>query len=221
MCVLWTVICAATVMFSQKRYLPKLRKDVLEEGKSEANTVEVRRGHVIIIAMLVIGAAACGVLVGRREYAWPDVLRLLVAQSVLTTITLTDIELYRIPNACVLVLVFGRTIATVTELLFGIPFWGQRLLADVVGGVIILLCMLIVAKVAGGGLGYGDVKLLGGLTLLLGIRRAIYILLFSFFLCALFSAVLLFAKKKGLKDDLPLGPFIWLGFITTIFVGVC
>lgn len=78
----------------------------------------------------------------------------------------------------------------------GLGFW--------VGGGLYLL-LAIVTK---GGMGGGDIKLMGMLGLYLGVAGVLWVVLLSSNIAAVVSLVLMGLKLKGRKDFIPFGPFI-------------
>ena len=71
----------------------------------------------------------------------------------------------------------------------------------------------------GKALGFGDVKLVFFLSLTLGFPYVILALWISFVLGGLVAGILLFLGKKKLKDEIPLGPFLVIGTVLTMFFG--
>lgn len=82
------------------------------------------------------------------------------------------------------------------------------------GGIFILIILI-----SQGGMGGGDVTLIGALGFILGVKYIILTIFLSFILGAIISIFLLITKIKGRKDPIPFGPFIILGFIITLFWG--
>ena len=98
--------------------------------------------------------------------------------------------------------------------------WYSYLLGAVVGGGIFLLiagfAILILKKE---GMGFGDVKLMGALGFLFGLKNILAITLVSFFIGAIVGALLIVIKKKDGAGYIPFGPFIVIGAVILIFVG--
>ncbi len=80
----------------------------------------------------------------------------------------------------------------------------------------LFLLIIIISK---GGIGGGDMKLIGVLGFILGVKKIILTIFLSFVLGAIISILLLLFKIKGMKDPIPFGPFICIAFIITIFWG--
>ncbi|MDD4046723.1 MAG: A24 family peptidase, partial [Tissierellia bacterium] len=94
---------------------------------------------------------------------------------------------------------------------------------DLIGSILGFLVagglFLAIVFVSGGGMGGGDVTLIGVLGFVLGAKYVLLNILLSFVLGAIISIVLLAAKIKTRKDPIPFGPFIVLGFFITVLLG--
>ncbi|HZX21488.1 MAG TPA: prepilin peptidase [Clostridia bacterium] len=90
--------------------------------------------------------------------------------------------------------------------------WIDSILGLLIGGGFFLL----IAIVIDGGMGGGDIKLMGMLGFFLGFKKIIMVTFLSFFIGALFTLPLLALKKKGRKDMIPFGPFIALSALITM-----
>ncbi|TCJ98257.1 UNVERIFIED_ORG: type IV leader peptidase family protein [Anoxybacillus amylolyticus] len=153
-----------------------------------------------------------------RSLAWGDVFRVLFDPSflaflvlvvVLTTISLIDYWYYEIPNEYnALVFALGLAWAFSRS-----SSWEQAFLASLV-----LFGLFFVLMVATKGqLGAGDVKLVAGLGLFLGVPGVLPFFMYSFLMAALVSVFLLATKKKKRSDRLPFGPFLVAGFFLAFF----
>ncbi len=79
------------------------------------------------------------------------------------------------------------------------------------------LGLLAASLLTHGGIGGGDIKLVGALGLLSGVYTVVYTLFFAMLLCALTAAALLLTKKKTIKEALPFGPFLLAGYMITLW----
>lgn len=98
-------------------------------------------------------------------------------------------------------------------LLFGIIFsfkdnstLKSALLGMVVGGGIMFLLAMVPNSIGG-----GDIKLMFVLGIFLGVKKIILALLIAFICASIVSLLLVAFKIKGLKEYIPLGPFLALG----------
>ncbi len=134
-----------------------------------------------------------------------------------------DLKLQIIPNRLTLTifevgLVF-TFISGLTNMNIGIGIFTDNLLGMIVGGGIFLLITLIGGLIAGKeAMGFGDVKLMGALGLIIGWKNIIVVSVLSFLLAAIVSIVILLSKKKKANEYIPFGPFIVLSTVLTIFI---
>ncbi len=179
----------------------------------------LRSAEPIIVAVCCAAAAClCGVRVYQTADSVLSIIKMLLGFCVLECAAYADYKLTRIPNAHVLALLAGRALILIPELIFTYEGVWQRLISSVAGGFLCLLLLLIVSRVSHGGIGFGDVKLFAGLGFLCGFYAAIYTLVFSCFLCAVVSVGFLIAKKKGMKDSMPMGPFVLFGYAAVLLL---
>lgn len=222
MCAIWGIFCVATVFFTQKWYLPKLK---LKTTGSDEYVISNKINHKVFIALLfgisIIIALICGFVSGNRQDELLSTIKMLLALCVLNVVAIIDIELYKIPNICVLILLAGKGLSIIPEIIINDGTVWIGLVNSIIAGTFSLVFLLLMSKITRGGIGYGDIKIFGSLGFLCGVRAVIYTLMISFFLSAVVSVVLLITKRKQLKDGLPMGPFIWIGFATTIVFGLC
>ncbi|MDP3882563.1 MAG: prepilin peptidase [Candidatus Staskawiczbacteria bacterium] len=93
---------------------------------------------------------------------------------------------------------------------------GGYLLAAAIGSGFFLVIFLI-SK--GAAMGFGDVKLAVLMGLLLGFPNILAGLFFAFFFGAVIGTALMILKRKGLKSEIPFGPFLIFGTFVAMFWG--
>ena len=94
----------------------------------------------------------------------------------------------------------------------------DRLLGMLVGGGIFLFITFVGSLITGKeAMGFGDVKLMGGLGLFFGWRTIIIISLMAFLLGAIVGIILMIVKKKNGEEYMSFGPFIVIATIIAIF----
>lgn len=140
--------------------------------------------------------------------------------GVTITLTLTDLDHKLIPNR----ILFPSTPVAIVLLGGGAALegalgdFGRALLA----AVAYFLGLLVLALIAGGGFGFGDVKLGFFLGLYLGYHAwgALIVGAFaSFVLGGVVSVLLLLLRIKGRKDAIPFGPYMVVGSYVAIGFG--
>ena len=133
---------------------------------------------------------------------------------------LTDLDHHRIPNRILYPgVVVGAALLGLGSVLEGeLPAFGR----GVLGGLAYFGFLLVVALIARGGLGFGDVKL----AVLLGLFAAYQswgVLVVAAFAAVFIGGVvaigLLIAGRKGRKDVIPFGPPMVVGAYLALVVG--
>lgn len=99
----------------------------------------------------------------------------------------------------------------------GIDSWFSRLGFGVVFAVATIGIAYFLSF--GRGMGFGDVILGFGLSLVFGWPDILVLMLFSFIIGTMISLALIFLKKKTMKDIVPFAPFLGLGFMTLFLFG--
>ena len=80
--------------------------------------------------------------------------------------------------------------------------------------------LIIIALIAKTALGMGDAKMFLVIGLIYGLNNTYSILLVSLFVMAVVSIALLAMKKVERKSTIPMAPFVLIGFILCIFLGM-
>jgi leader peptidase (prepilin peptidase) / N-methyltransferase len=87
------------------------------------------------------------------------------------------------------------------------------------GGAIGFALFLLIAIVSRGGMGWGDVKLVGLIGLTTGFPLVIISIVLGAILGAVVAVALVIAKKRRFKETLPFGPFLALAAMLTLLWG--
>jgi leader peptidase (prepilin peptidase)/N-methyltransferase len=108
--------------------------------------------------------------------------------------------------------------------LHGVDGWMNGLKASLIGlaagfGLFWLIRELGTAAFKKEAMGFGDVKLMGMLGALLGWQAIIYITFFSAFVGAIAGVSLIALQRKGIKSEIPYGPYISLAAFSWILGG--
>jgi len=175
-----------------------------------------RRGNIVVfLAAIVLSAAVPAaipsqwLLPGYVVFVWAMIL-----------LTVTDLDTQLIPNR----ILGPATIVGTVLLLAGHvidPSAGSLLDASI-GGAAYFAVMFLLALIARGGLGFGDVKLaflIGVFTGYLGLGYVTVSGIGAFLLGGFVAALLLVTRKSGRKDAIPFGPFMTTAAVITIFFG--
>lgn len=95
------------------------------------------------------------------------------------------------------------------------PFFYSLLTGLLIGGF--FLSLIIITR--GKGMGGGDVKLGVFIGVMLGFPQAVFAIILSFLIGAIFSIGLIFAGKKHFGQTIPFGPFMVVGSLIMLFWG--
>lgn len=173
-----------------------------------------KRSYRITVFVLLILVAVLNLKVLKSPIAYKDKILFINALIVLAITSYTDLKDRVVPNIYVFYLVCSWLVVTL-------------LLGDVLelkAGVIFLLAYvpvaLLVFFIAKGGVGMGDVKLLGALSLYFNQIMFVQVLLlmsFFIFLLAVITLILRHVQGPWAKDvdSLPLVPFL---FVSSVFI---
>jgi leader peptidase (prepilin peptidase) / N-methyltransferase len=145
----------------------------------------------------------------------------LVWVAVLVALSFIDLDTFTLPRK----IIYAGAVAGVVLLGAAALVNGElRGPAEAVAGALIGFGVLFVIHVISPrGMGFGDVRLAGLLGLYLGWIE-LPLVAVGLFLAFLFASVvgisLMLAKRKGRKDRVPFGPFLALGALVAVWVGV-
>lgn len=142
----------------------------------------------------------------------------LYLSAISIALALIDLDAHRLPNAIVLPsYAVGAVLLGAAALLNGEP---GVLVRAVVGAAGLFAVYLILAMIAPGGMGFGDVKLAGVLGLFLGFLGwgALVVGAFAAFLLGgLFATALLVSRRARRGSGIPFGPWMlggaWIGVL--------
>lgn len=177
-----------------------------------------KRGlFVIILAVLY-----CCVCYQTQQYSaeLSELGRIMIPAMFLFCVAIIDAITFKIPNFLIVTMLTGRLCMLLIELLCGEENCFNEILVDVVGMAVFFLAGLLTSILTKRGFGMGDVKLVGALALWIGIAGTFYTILIGMFYCMLASLGMLLFRKKGLKDAVPFGPFIYFGYLTAVWLGM-
>lgn len=192
--------------------MKEVREWFREQWKSS-----VFRGLTAATGLLVLGL---GVEFTLFQYGVLKILRYLILICCLSVIGWIDYKSRKIPNRFLLVMLVLRTVLLFAECLLYGELWMSIMISAFMGfvfaGGMFLLCYLI----SRGGIGAGDVKLFAVLGYYVGAGAVFSVTFLTVLTAAVFSVAALFAKKVSLKKEIPFAPFIFLGTVLTMALGV-
>jgi leader peptidase (prepilin peptidase) / N-methyltransferase len=159
----------------------------------------------LVLAVLLAGAV---LLVGAR----PFLLALAWAAGAAVVLAQVDLAVHRLPDRVVLPSIAVVAAAALADAVV-LASWDEALRA-LLAGVAAFACAAVVGMVSPRGLGFGDVKLLGLLGVLLGwFGWSVLLLgvLLGFLVGAAVSLVLLAGRRAGWRSEIAFGPSLLAG----------
>jgi leader peptidase (prepilin peptidase)/N-methyltransferase len=191
---------------------------VIAEGVATNRSFHaIRRdpGRTALVAIVAAGLFAATPAVIGVDWTLPAYLWFV---GVTLTLMLTDIDTKLIPNR----ILFPGTVIGLVLLVAGGLVESGPIVRALVGGAIYFLLLMVLALIARGGFGFGDVKL----SFLLGLFAAyqswdtlIVAIFAAFLLGGIVSLFLVLTKIRGRKDAIPFGPYLVVGAYLAIAWG--
>lgn len=145
-------------------------------------------------------------------YNFLNIVFLFYVASSLIIIFIYDLKHYLIPDK----VLFPAIVITLVYNLLNINQIFYNLFAAVIACGFFLAIFLF-SK--GKWMGFGDVKLAVLMGLLLGLPNVLAALFLAFFFGAIIGVILMVLQKKGLKSEIPFGPFLIAGTFFAMFWG--
>lgn len=210
------LLVLAIMLLTIKYYLPKLAANHIVT--SETHVIGYKFLHILMIIFCSCFFSYVNYVLLNRELYPISIIKIILVVCILSCIFITDMEYMLIPNICPAILIAGNLIILFFEYIYMKDQIVGLIIDNVIAMLICLILLLIMSKLTHGGIGMGDVKLFSGIGFVCGIRVVCFTLAISFFLCAIISTILLIFRKKNLHDSLPLGPFVWWGYILTVLI---
>jgi leader peptidase (prepilin peptidase)/N-methyltransferase len=158
------------------------------------------------------GALAAGVVAANWDDPLPIALGLVLV-LLCVPVALIDYDVQKIPNV---LLAPAAVAALVLGVALDIGFVPEQLIAAAIGGGFFLAAALLKP----GGMGMGDVKLVGTLGLLLG--RALAPAVFIALIAGVVVSVVIVSRvgvEAGRKTKVPFGVFLSAGALIAVFIG--
>ncbi|MDO4977694.1 MAG: A24 family peptidase [Eubacteriales bacterium] len=134
-----------------------------------------------------------------------------VMTILLLVISWVDFQERIIPNELNLALLLLGSLQALVQPQF-LSIWERLAGLFLISGII-----LLVNRLYPGGIGYGDVKLVGSVGFCLGLKRLLWGVIAGSFLAAGVILVLLITRRISLKDKIAFGPYLCAGFLFVLW----
>lgn len=173
---------------------------------------EISRWQWVILALLAVlcGTVICGACL---NWSAQVLARHSAALLFLLCAALFDYRTHLIPNFLILAMLLSGAVILGGTFLFARTDFSAALLSAAGGFLVCFAVFFLLSLLSRNGLGMGDVKLVAAMAWLLGLTVTLFSVLFGLILCTLIAIGLMLTKKKNKHDLLPLGPFVFVGYI--------
>lgn len=168
---------------------------------------------------IIVGIVLCAEFL-MFSYSILKCVRYLVLLAATFVIAWIDRHERRIPNRILLILLGIRAVLLVGEWTL-VPSMGLSLLISSLMGMLIGGGLfLLVYFISRGGVGMGDVKLFAVIGTYMGTGSIMALVFMTALAAALYSIIMLILKKIKLKEEIPFAPFVLVGTILTMALGM-
>jgi len=233
-CVIWRVYKEESFLFG-KSYCPHCRHDlnVLDlipllsylflKGKCRycGKRISIQYPLVELAAALlfVFVYFQFGPVTGLFSFNFFQVIFWWMMASFLIAIFVFDSRYYIIPDEIIYPAIVVSMLWVLYSFSFGVFDKGEviHILLSSLGASLFFFLIWFFSK--GIAMGFGDVKLAVLMGLLLGWPNIIVGLFLGFLFGAIIGTVMVLLKKKGLKSEIPFGPFLLIGTFIALFWG--
>lgn len=207
---------------SEKKVKIKI-KPVLKRAVSNRKTLKITDWLIVGIPAIAATAALVAALL-------PDesgfqihiifVIKIVVSLMLLLSAGIVDAKTHTIPNLLSVIFLVCRIVFVPFEYFFQQESFKTLIISSLAGAIATFIILYFVHRLTKSGFGMGDVKILSALGFMFSISCTLSTVLFGMILTALIGIVLIIMKKKTRKDAVPFGPFIFIGFIISVVLGV-
>ena len=220
-CILmWMVVMAVVLLLWAWGYLK--RKEELITACSEKFGADGRRQLIVLCVYIGWNVGLAGVaafFVYKYASEWFAIIKLLAMFAVFATAATVDFLIRKIPNVLVLAVLVIRVILLIPEIICKPEQWIHMITGSVISVLGVFFVLLLLSRLSRGGLGMGDVKLITAQAFLCGLYSVINTLMFALVSCVIVAIILVLLSKKGMKDAIAFGPFLYIGYIISLFLG--
>ena len=189
--------------------------------KAESAADGKRTSLGLPVSMIVLTILTCAVWILSSFLHGYELWRLifnLCLSVFLTILAAVDLEYKRVPNRVLLVMLTVYALAAGVYIIIDIENGLASVFVSAAGslfaGIAFLLCYIISRRQLGG----GDVKLAFLLGLYLGGGRIFGAIIYGILCCFVYSVVQLCRRRLGLRDGVPLVPFLYLGTLIIFII---
>ena len=180
----------------------------------------LKKNKMLALAFYVLMGVAAGVMFSEYGYLPSKCIRYMILICGICVIAYIDKTSQIIPNFILIALLVVRTVLLVIDLILYTDAW-QTILLSTFGGMILgFIIFMIAYLLSRKGIGLGDVKLVAVIGYYLGASALYGVIILSLLSCVIYTGVQMIRKKLKLKDEVAFGPFLAIGTVLGILMGI-
>ena len=177
--------------------------------------------RILLVVVVGIGGFCLTLVLYKNCSLSINIIRLQIGYACLVGAGSVDLRENRIPNIFPVVMSISGLIVLAYMYFSDTDGAFSYILSSIIGTVLCVLFSMVIYFLTKKGIGMGDIKLLCSLSLLCGANSLGGTVAVGSVLCGLVTIVLLITKKKKIKNDsLPFAPFLFLGFVVSVFLSI-
>lgn len=187
------------------------------------NWLNIQRGRKGFFPMLVLMILISGLFIAEYvflEYGVMKIIRCLILIVGLFLIAWIDGHEKRIPNQILLVLFCIRSVLLVMECVIYGEYWTIFLTSSALGALMAGGMFLFCYMITRGSMGAGDVKLMTLVGYFIGSKFIFGTIFLTVATAAVYNLIALLLKKVSLKQEVPFGPFVLVGTVLMLGLGI-
>lgn len=163
-----------------------------------------------------------GFLFTMYQYSAPKSIRMLCLMGGLIVVAKIDKQKTIIPNAILMLLLMIRVVIYVIECIcmHDLMLIEMLTISALVGGLLGALIFFVAKLIFPQGIGMGDVKLFAVIGLYIGQSSIFIAMILSLIVAMMCGLYQVFRKRITMKDSITFGPYIAVGTIIVMMIGV-
>lgn len=205
-----SVIVAVAMKYETNRRLKSIQPHNIENTSIPYGS----GGRMFLYVCIFIGVSAiCGYVISIHTISLIGMIEIAVCYLAALAAAIIDLKTKTIPNYIPAILIAVRLIILIYEIIY-VESAMSYFISSLIGCFLCALLLVIANRISKGGIGGGDIKLLSSIGFMCGVYVVFSTLFLALVSCIVFTLIRLLLKKNTLKDQLPFGPFIYIGFTT-------
>lgn len=191
------------------------------KGNEVFQSKKVTKLQIKIIGIIIfILNVFCVISIMTNVDNYINIIKMIVTIFCVTGAACNDYREHRIPNIFPLVIAVTGIVCLTVGYFTGQQGAQAYIVSSVFATTVVALSMVVVYFLTKHGIGMGDIKLLCALSIVGGVYLISGTIFFAMIACSVTAIILLIMKKKTIKDGVPFGPFIYMGYIVSILFSV-